>query len=87
MDPAENAVELQYIQVPPDRGARGAAFGHELIDAHMLPMAQEFTDAAVALFSTHVQMLARRDHLIICCVNVVWPLAGEWDSKRTTVTG
>ena len=32
VDASENSMELQYIQVPPDRGTRGATFGHELID-------------------------------------------------------
>ena len=67
VDPAENPVELQHVQVAPDRGTRGAAFGHELIDAHVLPVAQQLADAAVPLVSVHVQMLTQRDHLIICC--------------------
>ncbi|BCW68865.1 hypothetical protein NicSoilB4_36280 [Arthrobacter sp. NicSoilB4] len=62
---AENPVEFQDIQVSPDRGARGATFGHEFIDRYVLPVAQQFTDAAMALLSTHAQMLTHHDHLII----------------------
>ena len=64
VDPAENPMEGQYVQVTPDRRARGATFSHELVDRDLLAVAQEFADAAVALLSGHEQMLRDRDHLI-----------------------
>ena len=53
VDPAEDAIGGQGIQVAPDGGTGSSALRHQLVNGHLFTAPQQFTDQPVPLFSPH----------------------------------